>query len=411
VIVRDMWLTGFDSPSMHTMYIDKPMHGHNLMQAIARVNRVFKDKPGGLIVDYIGIAHNLKQALSIYSAGDQQEVGIDESEAIREMMRWHEIVCGMFHGFDFARGLKGKPAERLTVMAEALEWILDLQQREAAQETSEEAKKKALRRYADNVLALTKAFALASASDEAAKIRDAVGFFQAIRAALIKSEPGKDIARSEKDFAVQQLISRAVVSTEIIDILHAAGMKSPDISILSDEFLAEIQGFKKKNLALEALQKLINGEIKSRSKSNIVQSRKFSERLEEAMRRYHNNTITATQLLEELIKIAHEIRASRLKGEEEGLSQEEIAFYDALAENKSAIELMGDDKLKVIAIELVKSVRSNVSVDWMHKESARARLRIEVKKILKKYGYPPDLQDAAVQTVLQQAEVLAPLWV
>lgn len=410
VIVRDMWLTGFDSPSMHTMYIDKPMHGHNLMQAIARVNRVFKDKPGGLIVDYIGIAHNLKQALSIYSPCDQEEVGIDESEAIREMMRWHEIVSGMFHGFDFTRGLKGKPAERLTVMAEALEWILDLQQREAAQETTEEGKKKALRRYADNVLALTKAFALASASDEAAKIRDAVGFFQAIRAALIKSEPGKDISRSEKDFAVQQLISRAVVSIEIIDILQAAGMKSPDISILSDDFLAEIQGFKKKNLALEALQKLINGEIKSRSKSNIVQSKKFSERLEEAMRRYHNNTITATQLLEELIKIAKDIKANRQKGEEEGLSQEEIAFYDALAENESAMQAMGDDKLKVIAIELVKSVRGNVSVDWMHKEGARARLRIEVKKILKKFGYPPDLQDAAVQTVLQQAEVLAPLW-
>ena len=411
VIVRDMWLTGFDSPCMHTMYVDKPMHGHGLMQAIARVNRVFKDKPGGLIVDYIGIAQNLKQALSIYSKGDQQEVGIDERQAVDEMMRRYEIVSDMFHGFDYQQGLKGSPAERLKAMAGGLEWILDLQQKEAAKEESEEAKKASRRRFPDAVVGLSRAYALAATSAEAIQIRDEVGFFQAIRAALIKNEPGNGKSQSEIDMAVQQMVSRAVVSTDIVDILSAAGIKTPDISILSDEFLAEIKGMEKRNLALEALRKLINGEIKSRTKTNVVQSRKFSERLEEAVRRYHNNAITAAQLLEELIGIAKDMKAERERGGEQGLSQEEIAFYDALAENNSAVDLMGDDKLRVIATELVISVRNNVSVDWMHRDSARAKLRIEVKKILKKYGYPPDLQDAAVQNVLQQAEVLAPSWI
>ena len=411
VIVRDMWLTGFDAPCMHTMYVDKPMHGHGLMQAIARVNRVFRDKPGGLIVDYIGIAHNLKQALSIYSPGDREEIGIDERQAVHEMMHRYEVVRDMFHGFEYVQPLSGTPATRLSLMAEALEWILNLQQIEAAKEQTEEAKKAIYRRFSDAVVGLSRAFALAATSAEAIKIRDEVGFFQAIRAALVKSEPGNGKTAAEIDIAVQQMVSRAVVSTEIVDILAAAGIKSPDISILSDEFLAEIQGMKKRNLALEALQKLINGEIKSRTKSNIVQSKKFSERLEAAVRRYHNNAITAAQLLEELIGIAKDIKAERARGEEQGLSQEEVAFYDALAENDSAIQLLGDEKLRVIATELVISVRNNVSVDWMHRDSARAKLRIEVKKVLKKYGYPPDLQDAAVQIVLQQAEVLAPLWV
>jgi type I restriction enzyme, R subunit len=410
VLVRDMWLTGFDAPCMHTMYVDKPMHGHGLMQAIARVNRVFRDKPGGLIVDYIGIAHNLKQALSIYSPGDREEVGIDEQQAVAEMMRRYEIVRDMFHGFDYLRGLHGTPAERLGLMAEALEWILDLQHREAAKEQTEEAKKEVRRRFSDAVVGLSRAYSLAATSPEAGQIRDEVGLFQAVRAALAKSEPGKGKSQADIDVAVQQMVSRAVVSTEIVDILAAAGIKTPDISILSDEFLAEIQGMKKRNLALEALQKLINGEIKSRTKSNVVQSKKFSERLEAAVRRYHNNAITAAQLLEELIEIAKDIKADRERGEEQGLSEEEVAFYDALAENDSALQMLGDDKLRLIATELVISVRNNVSVDWMHRDSARAKLRIEVKKILKKYGYPPDLQDAAVQTVLQQAEVLAPLW-
>ena len=411
VLVRDMWLTGFDAPCMHTIYVDKPMRGHGLMQAIARVNRVFKDKPGGLIVDYIGIAQNLKQALGVYSAGDRQQVGINQEQATQEMMRRYEVVCDIFHGFEHDAGLRGTPQARLACMAEALEFILDLQQRDAEREGTEEAKKKVRRRFSDEVLGLSRAYALAASTQEGISIREEVGFFQAIRAALVKSTPNAGRTQAEKDFAVQQMVSRAVQSTEIIDILSAGGIKSPDISILSDEFLAEIQGFKKKNLALEALQKLLNGEIKSQTSSNVVQAKKFSERLEEAVHRYHNNAITAAQLLEELISIAKDIKQERERGEEQGLTEEEIAFYDALAENESAKALMEDRQLRIIATELVLTIRKNISVDWMHRESARAKLRIEVKKILKKFGYPPDLQDKAVQTVLQQAEVLAPLWV
>ena len=410
VIVRDMWLTGFDAPSMHTMYIDKPMRGHGLMQAIARVNRVFRDKPAGLIVDYIGIAQNLKSALGQYSGDDQQHAGIDEKEAVAVMLEKYEIVSGMFHGFDYRAGLTGSPQQRLVALAGAIEWILDMQQREAARESTEEGKKRAHRRFNDAVLALSKAFALAAASDRAREIRDEVGFFQTVRAALAKSAPGPGKSSAQRDLAVQQIISRAVVSTDIVDILKAAGLETPDISILSDEFLAEVQGMKKKNLALEALRKLINGEIRSQSRVNVVQTRAFSDRLEEAIARYHNNAITAAEVLQELIELAKDIRAAHQRGEEEGLSQEEISFYDALAQNESAVEVMGDDNLRVIAQELLNSLKSNASVDWQHRESARARMRVLVKRILRKHGYPPDLQDAAVQTVLQQAEVLSTRW-
>jgi type I restriction enzyme R subunit len=410
VIVRDMWLTGFDAPCMHTMYIDKPMRGHGLMQAIARVNRVFRKKSGGLIVDYIGIAQNLKTALSQYSQSDRKQAGIDMAEAIAVMLEKYEIVRDMLHGFNYRAGLTGSPKERLGVLAGAIEWVLQMQQREAAKETTEEDKKRAHRRFNDAVLALSKAFALAAASDDARAIRDEVGFFQTIRAALAKSAPGAGKTSAERDFAVQQIVSRAVVSTEIVDILAAAGVETPDISILSDEFLAEIQGMEKKNLAMEALRKLLNGEIRSRSRVNVVQTRAFSERLEEAIARYHTNAITAAQVIQELINLAKDIRAAHQRGEEEGLSQEEISFYDALAENESAVEVMGDDKLRVIAHELLNSLKSNVTVDWEHRESSRARMRVLVKRILRKYGYPPDLQDAAVQTVLQQAEVLSERW-
>jgi len=410
VIVRDMWLTGFDAPCMHTMYIDKPMKGHGLMQAIARVNRVFRDKPAGLIVDYIGIAQNLKSALQQYSMSDQDKTGIDESEAIAVMMEKYEIVRDMFHGFDYRSMLSASPQERLKMMAEAIEWILDLQHKLAAKEKTEVCKKNAHRRYQDAVLALSKAFSLASASDEAKKIREEVGFFQAIRAALVKTSISSGITKQERELAIQQIVSRAVVSTEIVDILAAAGMKSPDISILSDEFLAEVQQMEKKNLALEALKKLVNDGIRSRSKANVVQTKAFSERLEDAVARYHANAITTAEVLQELIKLAKDIRAARERGQESGLSDEEVAFYDALAENESAVELMGDDKLRLIAHELLSSLRENVAVDWAHRESARARLRVLVKRILRKYGYPPDLQDAAVQTVLQQAEALSSEW-
>ncbi|ABC39354.1 type I site-specific deoxyribonuclease, HsdR family protein [Burkholderia thailandensis E264] len=411
VIVRDMWLTGFDAPCMHTMYVDKPMHGHGLMQAIARVNRVFRDKPAGLIVDYIGIAQNLKSALQQYSKNDQDNTGVDEAQAIAVMMEKYEVVRDMYHGFDYASALTGTPQERLAMMAGAIEWLLDLQQRLAAKEKTEGGKKNAHRRYQDAVLALSKAYSLASASDEAREIREEVGFFQAIRAALVKSATGSGVTEQERELAIQQIVSRAVVSTEIVDILAAAGIKSPDISILSDEFLAEVQRMERKNLALEALRKLINDGIRSRSKANVVQTRAFSERLEDAVARYHANAITTAEVLQELIKLAKDIRAARKRGEESGLSDEEIAFYDALAENDSAVQMMGDDKLRLIAHELLVSLRENVSVDWAHRESARARMRVLVKRILRKYGYPPDLQYSAVQTVLQQAEALSSGWV
>ncbi|WP_270671091.1 MULTISPECIES: type I restriction endonuclease subunit R [unclassified Aeromonas] len=410
VIVRDMWLTGFDAPCMHTMYVDKPMQGHGLMQAIARVNRVFRDKPAGLIVDYIGIAQNLKSALQQYSKNDQENTGVDEAQAIAVMMEKYEVVRDMYHGYDYVSAMSGTPQERLAMMAGAIEWILDLQQKLAAKEKTKEGKKDAHRRYQDAVLALSKAFALASASNEAREIREEVGFFQAIRAALVKSSTGSGVTQQERELAIQQIVSRAVVSTEIVDILAAAGIKSPDISILSDEFLAEVQQMERKNLALEALRKLINDGIRSRSKANVVQTKAFSERLEDAVARYHANAITTAEVLQELIQLAKDIRAARQRGEEQGLSEDEIAFYDALAENESAIQMMGDDKLKLIAHELLMSLRENVSVDWAHRESARARMRVMVKRILRKYGYPPDLQDTAVQTVLQQAEALSSGW-
>lgn len=410
VIVRDMWLTGFDAPCMHTMYVDKPMQGHGLMQAIARVNRVFRDKPAGLIVDYIGIAQSLKSALQRYSLNDQANTGVDEAQAIAVMTEKFEIVRDMYHGFDYASALGGTPQERLAMMAGAIEWILDLQQKLAAKEQTEEGKKKAHRRYQDAVLALSKAYALASASDEAGEIREDVGFFQAIRVALIKSRESAGMTPQARDLAIQQIVSRAVVSTEIVDILAASGINSQDISILSDEFLAEVQQMEKKNLALEALRKLINDGVRSRSKTNVVQAKAFSERLEDAVARYHANAITTVEVLQELIELAKDIRAARARGEESGLSEEEIAFYDALAENESAVQVMGDDKLRLIAHELLTSLRGSVSVDWARREPARARMRVLVKRILRRYGYPPDLQDAAVQTVLQQAEVLSAAW-
>jgi type I restriction enzyme, R subunit len=410
VIVRDMWLTGFDAPSMHTMYVDKPMKGHGLMQAIARVNRVFRDKPAGLVVDYIGIAQNLKKALRDYSGADQRQAGIDEAEAVAVLLEKYEVVKAMYHGFDYERGLAGTPHERLVMLAEAIEWILGLQHEAAAKETTEDGKRRENRRYQDAVLTLSKAFALASASDAARDIRDDVGFFQTVRAALVKAAETSGKSGADREFAIRQILDRAVVSTEIVDILAAAGITTPDISILSDEFLAEVQQLEKKNLALEALRKLLNDEIRSRSKTNAVETKRFSERLEAAIGRYHTNAISTVEVLQELIDLAQEVRAARERGEEEGLSEDEIAFYDALAENQSAVDVMGNDSLKVIAHELLVSLKGSVSVDWSHRESARARMRVLVKRILRKHRYPPDLQDAAVQTVLRQAEALSSSW-
>jgi|AntRauTorcE11897_2_1112592.scaffolds.fasta_scaffold04726_2 type I restriction enzyme R subunit len=411
VLVRDMWLTGFDAPCMNTMYIDKPMKGHGLMQAIARVNRVFENKPGGLIVDYIGIAQNLKNALVEYSDSDRANTGIDEEDAVEALQKCYEVVKDMYHGFDYSLGVSGTPQERLQTLAGAMEWILGLLQREAEQAKSDEQKKTIRRRYNDAIVALSRAYALASASDYAREVRDEIGFFQAVKATLAKSTAsGTKKSSEEIEAGIQQILSRSVVSTEIIDVLAAAGIKTPDISILSDEFLAELKNMERKNLALEALRKLLNGEIKSASRTNVVQSRAFSERLEDAIKRYHNNALTTAEVLEELIRIAKDIKSARQRGEAEGLTPDEIAFYDALAENESALDVMGDNQLKLIAHELMNSIKSNISVDWQKKDSARARIRVLVKRILRKYGYPPDLQNDAIRTVIEQAEIWSSEW-
>jgi type I restriction enzyme, R subunit len=381
------------------------------LQAIARVNRVFRDKPAGLVVDYIGIAQNLKAALGQYSASDQRQAGVPEAEAIAVLLEKYEVVKAMYHGFAYSSRLAGTPHERLLLLADAIDWILDKQHNAAARETSDDGKRRENRRYQDSVLALSKAFAaLASGTDETRAVRDEVAFFQTVRAALVKSADRNGQANAEREFAIQQILDRAVVSTEIVDVLAAAGITTPDISILSDEFLAEVQQLERKNLAFEALRKLLNDEIRSRSKTNVVETKRFSERLEIAIARYHTNAISTAEVLQELIDLAKEVRAARRRGEEEGLSQDEIAFYDALAENRSALELMGNDSLKVIAHELLISLKGSATVDWSHRESARARMRVLVKRILRKHGYPPDLQDAAVQTVLRQAEALSASW-
>lgn len=406
VIVRDMWLTGFDAPCMNTMYVDKPMHGHGLMQAIARVNRVFRDKPGGLIVDYIGIAQNLRAALADYSDGDRDKTGIDEEQAVAALQEWFERVADVFHGFEYRHALSGSPQQKLAALAGGLDWVLKWQEQESAKESDPDKKKRAHRAYEGMVLNLGRAFALAAASNTASEVRDEIGFFQAVKAALVKTDGKGGIAGNERAFAIRQLIDRAVASSEIVDVLKAAGIKSPDISILSDEFLAEIEGLRQKNLALEALKKLLSGEISNRAMTNHVEARAFSRRLEEAVARYHANAISALEMIQELIGLAKELKASRQRGDDLGLSAEEVAFYDALADNESAVEAMGNERLRVIANELVEQLQNNATVDWHKRESARARMRVLVKRILKRYGYPPDLADEAVQTVLAQAELL-----
>ena len=414
VLVRDMWLTGFDAPCMHTLYVDKPMHGYSLMQAIARVNRVFRDKEAGLVVDYIGVAQDLKKALGQYTDRDQERTGIDQELALQVLQERYEVVRGIFHGFgDYMAELRGDAAARLRLLARAVDWVLASQREAAEKAETEEERKRAHRRYQDAVLALSKAFALAAAFDEAQKIREEVAFFQTVREVLVKrldEEEGGAKRDADREMAIRQLVSRAVISTGIVDILEAAGLQTQEISILSDEFLQEIQEMEHKNLALEALRRLLDGQIRSRGKVNMVESRAFSERLKDAMARYHSNAISTVEALQELIALAKEVREAQRRGEEQGLSEEEIAFYDALVENESAVKEMSNKELLVIAHELVESLRKNVSVDWAKRESARAEMRLLVKRILRKYRYPPDLQDAAVRTVLQQAELIAATW-
>jgi type I restriction enzyme R subunit len=393
VIVRDMWLTGFDAPSLHTMYVDKPMRGHGLMQAIARVNRVFRDKPGGLVVDYLGLADELKRALASYTeSGGTGETAIEQGEAVALMLGKYEVCRGLFHGFDWSRWIAGRPRERLSLLPAAQEHIL----------AQTDGKGRLLRAVTE----LSHAFALAVPSDEALRIRDDVGFFQAVRSVLAKSVPGERKTDEELDHAIRQIVSNAMVSEEVVDIFAAAGLRKPDLSILSDEFLAEVRGMPQRNLAVELLHKLLAGEIRTRRRQNLVQARSFAELLEQSVRRYHVRAVETAQVIEELIQLAKHMRQAQARGEALGLTDDEVAFYDALETNDSAVKILGEPTLKQIARELVVAVRKNVTIDWTMRESVRAQLRVLVKRILRRHGYPPDKQEKATETVLKQAELL-----
>jgi type I restriction enzyme R subunit len=404
-IVRDMWLTGFDAPAMHTLYIDKPMRGHNLMQAIARVNRVYAGKEGGLIVDYIGIATDLKKALSTYTeSGGKGKPAFDQEEAAAVMMGKYEIVAQLFSekpkdpdlktGFDYQAFFKLTPKEKLYFPIKAANYVLGLENGKD--------------RFVNGVTALTKAFAISVPHPDTIEIRDEVGLFQAIKARIVKvTQSGKPKSDEEIETAIKQILSDAIVTDQVIDVFDAAGLKKPDISILSDDFLAEVKGMEHKNLALELLKKLLNDEIKTRKQTNLVQSKKFSEMLDGAVKNYQNNLITSAQVIDELIRLAKEIKEADRKGEDLGLDFREYAFYSALEVNDSSVKILGDEILRHIARELVDTIRSNTSIDWTVRENVQARMRVAVKKILRKHGYPPDMQEKATETVLEQARMMA----
>ena len=397
VLVRDMWLTGFDAPSLHTMYVDKPMRGHGLMQAIARVNRVFKDKPGGLVVDYLGLANDLRQALLTYTeSGGTGRTAINKEEAVAVMLERYDVCCALFHGFDWSKWTTSPAQERWLLLPSAQEYIL-------AQENGKDRCLQAVRE-------LSQAFALAVPHEETFRIRDDVGFFQQVRTALSKRAEGEARPEEDLDLAVRQIVSRAVASEGVIDIFAAAGLEKPDISILSEEFLAEVQGMPQRNLAVELLQKLLRGELATRRRTNLVQARSFAEMLEQTLRRYQNRAIEAAQVIEELIQLARDMREAGARGERLGLTDDELAFYDALETNDSAVQVLGDETLRAIAQELVDTVRRNVTIDWTLRENVRAQLRVLVRRILRKHGYPPDKQEKATITVLEQAEVLSEGW-
>ena len=395
VIVRDMWLTGFDAPSMHTLYIDKPMQGHNLMQAIARVNRVYKDKPAGLIVDYLGIASDLKKALSFYNdSGGKGDPAEAQEQAVALMLEKLEVVSQMFHGFNYERYFDADTREKLSIILQAEDFILGL----------EEGKK----RFINEVTTLSQAFAIAIPHDEAIDVKEEVAFFQAIKARFAKFDvTGEGKTDHEMETAIRQVIDRALISEQIIDVFDASGIKKPDISVLSDEFLAEVQDYQHKNIALETLKKLLNEEIRARSKKNITQAKSFQEMLESSIRRYHNKVITSAEFLEELIKHAKEMRKMDDENKNLGLTEYEYAFYCAITENKSAKEVMQTEQLRALAVELYNRLKSSASIDWTKKESVRAKLRVTVKRTLRQFGYPPDMQKLATDTVLKQAEMIA----
>ena len=393
VIVRDMWLTGFDVPCLTTMYVDKPMKDHTLMQAIARVNRVFRDKPGGLVVDYIGIANELKQALKEYTQSKGQgRPTVPAEEMLLRLQEEMEVAWGMLHGLDYS----GFRVNALKPMRAAADHILGLEDGKT--------------RFADCVLRMTQAFALCCTLPDAAQYRDEIAFFQAVRTILTKRDPSKALSDDAKEHALRQIISGAVVSADVMDIFGAAGLERPDVGILSDEFLEDVRKLKERNLAVEVLERLLKGQIKSRFASNVVQCRKFSELLQEALTRYRNRAIETAQVIEELIAMAKQFQAAARRGEEVGLTADEMAFYDALATNEASVRELGDATLRKIAVELTAKLRASNSVDWYVRESVRAKLRLMVKTILKKWKYPPDGQEQATETVLDQAKELSVAW-
>ncbi len=397
VIVRDMWLTGFDAPSMHTLYVDKPMKGHNLMQAIARVNRVYKDKEGGLVVDYLGIATSLKEALATYTeSGGKGKPTFDQSEAVALMREKLEVVAQILHGYAYEEYFEADTRRKMMMLVEAQDFVLGVPDGKE--------------RFCKEVHGLSKAFSLAVPSDEAMEVKDEVSFFQAVKARLAKfDEAGGSGGKTsgEIESAIRQIIDKAVVSEGVVDVFDAAGIQKPDVSILSDDFMEEVRGMEQKNLAIELLKKLLNDEIKTRTKRNAVQSKKLSEMLENAIRKYQNNVLTAAEVIQELINMGNEIKASDKEAVNVGLTDYEYAFYMALADNSSAKEVMENETLKDLSIVLVNLVRKNATIDWTKKERVRTRLKALVKTTLKRFGYPPDMALLATENILKQAELLA----
>jgi len=395
VIVRDMWLTGFDVPSMHTMYIDKPMSGHNLMQAIARVNRVFKDKQGGLVVDYIGIAENLKEALAQYTESDKKTTGVDTEVASQILLEKHDLIKELLHGHDYSKFFTGKPNEKMQAIVETMDYIIGLRENRKND-------------YIKLVTEMARAYSLCATTDIAESLNLEVGFHKAVKASLVKmiADDGKKKTTSQLDNELNQLISKAISSNEVVDILGSVGLSKPNIAILSDEFLEEVKGMKQKNLAVELLNRLLKGNIKTFSKRNLVQSKKFSELLEAAIKKYQNRAIETTQVIMELIELAKKITEAEKRGESTGLTPDELAFYDALAENESAREVMGDEILVQIARDLTTSIKKNISVDWAIRESVQAKMKMTIKRLLKKYGYPPDKTAKAVDIVMEQTKLM-----
>ena len=397
MIVRDMFLTGFDAPSLHTMYLDKPIKGHTLMQAIARVNRIYPGKRGGLVVDYMGVGSELKKALMDYTeSGGKGKPTFDQEQAVKIMLEKYEIVRDMFHGFDYKKFFELKPDERINFIPSAMEHIL-----------KERGKKE---RFAREVTALLKAFSLSVPHEKAMKIKDEVGLFQAVKSAITKTTGTKREKQERFESAIKQIISKAIISDRIIDIFEAAGIQKPELSILSEGFLSEVREMPYKNLAFEALKKLLNDEIRIIMKKNMVQGKSFMDMLDKTIKRYTNRSIEAAEIIEELIELARKVRDEKDRGKQLNMNDDEIAFYDALEVNDSAVKILGDEVLRKIALELTDMIRNSVTIDWTQRESVQAGIRLKVKKILKKYGYPPDKQKRATETVLQQAELIARNW-